>query len=158
MIRSCPAFRALVDLDLTLDCLGFSRHLTNFHTLLTRYPDLRAVIDHCMKPQVGNRAGFATWAEGMRRIAEDTDARCKLSGLVTEADAAPSTPALRPYVDHVLGLFGADRVMWGSDWPVVRLRMEYADWHAMALDLTAHLSEADRRKVFSETARAFYRI
>ena len=48
-------FQALVDLDLTIDALGFSRHLANFHTILMRYPDMRVVIEHCMKPQIRGR-------------------------------------------------------------------------------------------------------
>ncbi|MEL6463725.1 MAG: amidohydrolase family protein [Pseudomonadota bacterium] len=154
------AFRALIDLDLTFDCLGFCRHLANFHTLLTRYPDLRAVIDHCMKPQIrdGSEAHFQMWSDGLKRIAEDTLARCKLSGLATEADVDWSTETLKPYADHVINVFGAERVMWGSDWPVVRLRMEYGDWYHMCQKLTASLSDTDRTKIFSATARRFYRI
>jgi Predicted metal-dependent hydrolase of the TIM-barrel fold len=82
------AWRALIDLDLTFDALGFPRHLENFHTILTRHPEMRVVVDHCMKPQIRSHTAerFAHWAEGMRRIAEDTGAFCKLSGLVTECD------------------------------------------------------------------------
>ena len=94
----------------------------------------------------------------MSRIAADTDARCKLSGLVTEADADWSIDLLRPYADHVLAAFGADRVMWGSDWPVVRLRCEYEAWHEAALALTERLDEAGRDRVFGGTAAEFYRI
>ena len=151
------AFEALVDLDLTFDCLGFPRHLANFHTLLTRYPDMRAVIDHCMKPQIRDGA-FDGWAEGMTRLAEETSACCKLSGIVTEADTDWSMSALQPYVSHVIEAFGAERVMWGSDWPVARLRLEYTDWFGMCQELTAALSDAQRRLVFSDTARQFYRI
>ncbi len=154
------AYRALIDLDLTFDCLGFPRHLENFHTLLTRYPELRAVIDHCMKPQIRNGANaqFHEWAGSLQRIAEDTTAHCKLSGLVTEADTDWTVATLRPYADHVINVFGAQRVMWGSDWPVARLRLEYAEWHAMSLALTADLPEDSRAQIFGQTARRFYRF
>lgn len=154
------AYRALIDLDLTFDCLGFTKHLANFHTLLTRYPDMRVVVDHCMKPQIrdGSDAHFQMWAEGLRRLAEDTQAYCKLSGIVTEADTDWSASTLQPYADHVISVFGSDRVMWGSDWPVSRLRLEYADWYEMCVTLTAGLPEADRQNIFSDTARRFYRI
>jgi len=152
------AFEALIRLDLTFDCLGFPRHLDNFHTLLTRYPEMRAVIDHCMKPQFREDGWFDRWGDGMTRLAEDTHACCKLSGLVTEADADWSADALRPATDHVLREFGAVRVMWGSDWPVERLRMEYVDWHRLARELTAHLTEAEQEQIFAGTARNFYRI
>ena len=154
------AFQALVDLDLTFDCLGFPRHLANFHTILTRYPDLRAVIDHCMKPQIrdGSKAHFQMWAEGMTRLANDTGAFCKLSGLVTEADTDWSVETLRPYADHVLQAFGAERVMWGSDWPVARLRLEYGDWFQMARALTADLPGESQDHIFANSARRFYRL
>jgi L-fuconolactonase len=154
------AYEALIDLDLTFDALGFPRHLENFAQLLARYPKLRTVIDHCMKPDIaaGGEDGFQVWAEGMARLANETQAFCKLSGLVTEAQETWSVDDLRPYADHVLGAFGAARVMWGSDWPVCRLRAEYTDWVKAAKDLTASLSDAERAHVFGGTAAAFYRL
>ncbi len=154
------AYQALIDLDLTFDCLGFPRHLANFHQLLTRYPEMRAVVDHCMKPQIrdGSDAHVHMWADGLQRIAEDTHACCKLSGIATEADDDWSAATLQPYVDHVIGTFGADRVMWGSDWPVARLRLEYREWYDMCRNMTAALPEIDRQNIFSDTARRFYRI
>lgn len=151
-------FRAVADLGLTFDALGFPRHLANFLTLLKRHPDMRVVIDHCMKPQIRSHSAdsFRHWAEGMSRIAGDTGAFCKFSALITEANPGWTVDVLRPYADHVLAVFGPSRVMWGSDWPVCRLRGEYADWRAAALDLTAHLSDADRAQVFGGTATAFY--
>jgi L-fuconolactonase len=152
------AFRALLDLDLTFDALGFPRHLANFHTILTRYPDLRAVVDHCLKPQIRTPDGYQHWADGMSRIARDTGARCKFSALITEADPGWTVADLAPYAAHVLQVFGPDRVMWGSDWPVCRLRGEYGDWRQAALDLTGTLSPAERAMVFGGTATAFYRL
>lgn len=153
------AYQALCDLDLTFDALGFPRHLENFLTLLQRYPDMRVVVDHCMKPQIRDHsdAGFAHWAEGMSRIAA-TGAFCKLSGLVTEAKTDWSVADLQPYVDHVLQVFGAERVMWGSDWPVCRLASEYDRWLAASEALTAGLSGADKARIFGGTATEFYRL
>lgn len=153
------AYEALIDLDLTFDCLGFPRHMTNFHRLLTRYPDLRAVLDHCLKPQFRSHTddNFRHWADGMARLAE-TQVLCKLSGLVTEADTDWSAEVLRPYTGHVLDVFGAERVMWGSDWPVLRLRCDYGDWHATAQALTAHLDAPAQAAIFGGTAARFYRL
>ena len=154
------AFQALADLDLTFDALGFPRHLANFLTILTRYPNLRVVIDHCMKPDIAGHGAdaFRHWADGIARIADETGAYCKLSGLVTEAGADWTVENLRPYAAHVLDVFGPGRVMWGSDWPVCRLRGEYGDWRAAAETLTGDLSAGDRARVFGGTAAAFYRI
>lgn len=156
------AYKAIVDLDLTFDALGFSRHLANFLTLLQRYPEMRVVIDHSMKPEISAHATdpetLEFWAAGMTRLANETHARCKLSGLVTEANEGWTLDDLRPYADHVLAAFGANRVMWGSDWPVCRLRASYDDWRASALALAAHLDGNERDRVFGGTAIEFYRL
>ena len=154
------AFKALVEFDLTFDALGFPHHLENFHIVLGRHPDLRVVIDHCMKPDIAGQTPetFRHWADGMTRLARETGAFCKLSGLVTEAGPGWCAADLRPYADHVLETFGPDRVMWGSDWPVCRLRAEYDDWLAVAADLAGNLGAADRARIFGETAAKFYRI
>ena len=117
---------------------------------------MRVVIDHCMKPQIRHGA-FDDWAAGMRALAEDTGAFCKLSGIVTESDGW-SEEKLAPYVHHVIDMFGPGRVMWGSDWPVCRLEASYEDWRRAAERLTQQLSDGDRAAIFGETARAFYRI
>lgn len=151
------AYRALCDLGLRFDALGFPRHLPHFLALLKRWPALPVVVDHCMKPQIAaDPRGFDAWAEGMARIAGETGAFCKLSGLVTEAGPGWTVEDLRPYAAHVLAVFGPERVMWGSDWPVVRLRAEHDAWLAAADTLTAGLSEADRARVFGGAAAAFY--
>ncbi len=152
-------YQAIIDHDLTFDALGFPRHLANFHTLLTRYPDMRVVIDHCMKPQIRAHSpeAFRHWADGMTLLADTTNAACKLSGLVTETDGW-TLDDLRPYARHVLDAFGPDRVMWGSDWPVCQLEASYDAWRAAAEDLTAHLSRDARDSVFGGTAATFYRI
>jgi L-fuconolactonase len=151
------AYRALIDLDLTFDALGFPQHLANFHTLLTRYPDMRTVIDHCMKPQIRDQA-FDDWAAGITRLAQDTSACLKLSGIVTEAKDGWQIEDLQPYVDHVIGAFGADRIMWGSDWPVCLLQASYDRWREVAQTLTAPLSPAEKARIFGGTAAEFYRL
>ena len=156
------AYRALIELDLTFDALGFPQHLPNFLTLMTRYPEMRVVYDHCMKPQIRDQRaggdGISEWADGMSQLAESTKGCCKLSGLITEADDGWTIDDLRPFASHVLSAFGADRVMWGSDWPVCRLQAEYANWHDTAQALTGGLSAAERAEIFGGTATKFYRL
>ena len=153
------AYAALIENDLSFDALGFPRHLDHFLALLKRYPALRVVVDHGMKPQIhAHPAGFDHWAEGMARIAGETGAYCKFSALITEAKPDWQVEDLRPYADHIIRVFGPRRVMWGSDWPVCRLRGEYADWHKAAQTLTAHLPDAERAAIFGETAQRFYRL
>ena len=153
------AYELIVECDLTFDALGFPRHLDNFLKLLTRYPDMRVVIDHCMKPQIRIHSSdnFAQWACGMTRLAEDTSAFCKFSGLVTEANGW-SLAAMRPYTEHLLQIFGPERIMWGSDWPVCRLKASYTAWFEAARRLTEHLPTASQESIFGGTAQAFYRL
>ena len=153
------AYKALIDLDLTFDALGFPRHLANFHTLLKRYPTLRVVLDHAMKPQIRahSRQGFQHWADGMSRLA-DLGAHCKFSALITEANTDWTEADLKPYADHILKTFGPARIMWGSDWPVCRLRAEYDRWHATAQSLTADLSATAQAQIYGTTATTFYRL
>lgn len=147
-------FHAVQELDLTFDALGFPRHLDNFLTLFGRYPDMRVVVDHCMKPQIGDGA-FDDWAAGIAKIAAQTPAFCKLSGLATEAAPGWRVETLRPYAEHVLSVFGAERVMWGSDWPVLTLNGDYDAWWAAARELAPQSAHGD---VFGATAARFYRI
>jgi L-fuconolactonase len=153
-------FRAVTELGLTFDALGFPRHLRNFLTILTRYPEMRTVVDHCMKPCIRDHGpeSFRFWAEGMARIAAETGVFVKFSALVTEARPDWTTDDLRPYADHIFEVFGPERVMWGSDWPVCRLRCEYGRWREAAEELTQGLPAADRARIFGGTAAEFYRL
>lgn len=156
------AYAALIDLGLSFDALGMPQHINNFRTLAQKYPDLPIVYDHCMKPQIRNQmAGqdaFTDWASGITDLANDTGGVIKFSALVTEASDGWTTQDLRPFAHHVLDAFGPNRVMWGSDWPVCRVRAEYDMWFDAAQDLTAHLTSSDRAAIFGETAAFFYRL
>lgn len=156
------AYQTLIDLDLTFDALGFAQHMPNFLMLANHYPDLRMVFDHCMKPQIreqqSGKDAFSDWAAGITALATQTQGVCKLSALVTEADAGWTPEDIAPFARHVLDSFGADRVMWGSDWPVSRLQSEYAVWLHMAQEFAAHLSVDEQAAVFGGTATAFYRL
>jgi L-fucono-1,5-lactonase len=156
------AFAALRDLDLTFDAAGFPHHLPNFMIILSRYPDMRTVIDHCMKPQIRDQMdgkdAFSAWAEAMKRIADETGAFCKLSGLVTEAHENWETADIRPFAEHVLESFQPERVMWGSDWPVCQLRSSYERWHETAVQICATLEDHHKNRIFGETANEFYQL
>ncbi len=153
-------FQAVQELDLSFDALGFPRHLANFLEIMKRYPKMRCVIDHCMKPKIRNQNAdaFKYWADGMTRITDETSACCKLSGLVTEANEDWTINELRPYFDHVLNAFGPERVMWGSDWPVCRMRAEYSEWFGATKELLEVLPGSAADQVFSRTATEFYRL
>jgi L-fuconolactonase len=119
-------------------------------------PELRFVADHLSKPPIAS-GELEPWATHMRALAEHDNVACKLSGMVTEADwAAWSVADLRPYAETVLGAFGPDRVMFGSDWPVCLLAASYDAVTGAAEELTASLGAAERAAVFGGTARRIY--
>ncbi|WP_109484032.1 amidohydrolase family protein [Paraburkholderia sp. C35] len=154
-----PAVDALIAHDLAFDALIFTRHIDALATFIERFPTLRVVIDHGAKPPIrdGN-AGCDAWAEGITRLAQYPHVHCKLSGLATEAAQGWTETTLRPYVDHLLAVFGPQRLMWGSDWPVLNLNGDYLLWHSVATQLLAALSEDERTGVFGGNATAFYRL
>ncbi|SMR83987.1 L-fuconolactonase [Aliiroseovarius halocynthiae] len=152
-----PVFDALIARDLTFDALTLPRHLPNLHKLLARHPDMRVVIDHSSKPLI--RDGVMDgWAQDMSALAHNTNAFCKLSGLLTEAKSDWIVDDLRPYVDHLLNTFGPDRLLWGSDWPVLNLAGDYARWVEVTDQLLSDLSDADRSAILGGNAARAYKL
>ena len=149
------ALAALPQLGLRFDALVKPRELKPLLRTLEQHADLGVVIDHCAKPDIA-RGGWQPWANDLAAIARHTRACCKLSGLVTEASRGWSVDGLRRYVEHVLGCFGAERVLWGSDWPVLTLAASYAEWVAATDALLAGLSAHDVAAVRGDNARRFY--
>ncbi|ASY58706.1 amidohydrolase family protein [Sinorhizobium sp. CCBAU 05631] len=147
----------LPQLDLRFDALIQPRHLPVVAALADRLPDLAIVVDHGAKPFI-DEGRLEPWRSDMAALARRPNVYVKLSGLVTEAGGRWSVERLRPYAVHLLDMFGADRVMFGSDWPVVLLDADYAEWFAAAQALTASCTEAERQAIFLGTAARFYGI
>jgi len=157
------AIRKLIELDLAFDALIFARHVPSLLVFAKRYPDLRIVVDHGAKPPIRDGArGWQPWADGVAQLAAlPQKLHCKLSGLVTEAAPECDETILKPYVEHLLEHFGAQRLMWGSDWPVLELNGDYAGWHRAAQALTGargNLEKSGMDAIFGGNARAFYRL
>ena len=150
-----PAFAAMQDADLTFDALTLPRHLPNLSHLLDRQKGLRVVIDHGSKPLIRDRV-ISGWDTDMTALAQQTDAFCKLSGLITEASADWSIDDLRPYVDHLLSTFGPDRLIWGSDWPVATLAGRYERWLEATDMLLGELDESARAAIYGGNALRAY--
>lgn len=151
------ALAALAEHGLVFDALIRPAHLVDIAALADAYPSLTIVVDHGAKPPIAAR-GFEPWAAQLRDLAARANVVCKLSGLATEAGASWAPDDLAPYVRHLLDCFGPQRLLWGSDWPVLRLAGSYAQWFGTAATLLASLSEADRAAVFGGNAARIYRI
>jgi L-fuconolactonase len=159
MLRSAvgPSVARMQHMGLSFDALLKPRHLEPFRRFLDLYPDLAIVIDHGAKPDIA--AGhFSDWAREMREIARDPRVYCKISGLVTEARADWLKEDLTRYLDLLLEAFGAGRLMWGSDWPVVELAGGYERWRETTLEYLASLGKAERAAILGGTATTFYRL
>ena len=122
-----PALEALLKHGLRFDALVFTRHLTAIDTVAKTFPDLPIVIDHCAKPPLAS-GSLTAWRDAIARVADNANVTCKLSGLFTEMRADQPLGDATAVADHVLSIFGPDRLMWGSDWPVVLLRKPYGTW------------------------------
>ncbi len=142
---------------LRLDALVTPRHLPALHDIARALPELPIVIDHCAKPVIkGGVDAGDDWRDGVEALAQEPNVFCKVSGLANECGPGWNATRLRPVVAHVLKHFGAERVMWGSDWPVLDLAGSYDAWHAVAEDLFTPLSDAARSAVWGGTAARFY--
>jgi L-fuconolactonase len=155
------AFRALVAADLAFDALVTPRHLEILRRRLLKHPKLRAVLDHLGKPDIFGGAAtpaFEAWALQLELLARETSICCKLSGLLTEAAPGADAAALDPYAAHIFACFGPERVLWGSDWPVLTLRGSYEQWLEMASALVRRHAPGAEQAVFAGNAQRFYRL
>ncbi len=146
----------LPEFDLVYDILVFERHLPQVIEFVDRHPRLVFVLDHIGKPLIRQRV-FSPWREHMAELARRENVYCKISGLVTEADWGHSTEAeLRPYFDVVLSTFGPQRLMFGSDWPVVLVASSYERWALTVKTMIATLTIPERQRIMGGTAAEAY--
>jgi L-fucono-1,5-lactonase len=150
-----PLLAAMAANNLVFDALVLPRHVPRLRQVVPRHPDLQFVLDHFAKPHLAT-GDIAEWRGDIARLAEHPNVVCKLSGLVTEAAKDWQVADLRQAVDHALGCFGPERMLWGSDWPVVDLAGGYEKWHAAAETLLADLSIAEKAAIFGGNAARVY--
>ncbi len=158
-----PAFvkgvQLLGELGLTYDLCGPPTELTNFAKLAAACPGTRFVLDHCGNPSTAFTPGERdAWNSALGRAAALKNVVCKLSGFVANGKPGAAVADIQPYVDAVLGAFGAGRVMFGGDWPVVTRATTYAGWLGLAGESLAGRTDAVRAAVFHDTAAKFYGI
>jgi L-fuconolactonase len=149
---------AVAEAGLVYDLLVSPPQFSAARVAVDALPDLRFVLDHAGKPPIAH-GPWEPWAGELAALAERPNVSCKFSGLVTEADWAEwRVGHLRRHAEHVLNSFGADRVMFGSDWPVCELAASYEVVADAALSLTGPLSDTERAEVFENTARRVYEL
>ena len=149
----------LPDLDLRYDLLLFQRQLPVAIQLVDRQPDLGIIIDHLAKPEIRNGKIDPAWQAGMARLAErENILGVKISGMVTEVlDPEIDEPTLRAYFEETLALFGPDRLMFGTDWPVCLLRIDsYKSWSDMVRGFVAGLTPPEQQAILHDNAVRIY--
>jgi L-fuconolactonase len=150
--------RALAKQGLSYDLLVDHRQLATVPAFLDRVGEGRFVLDHAAKPAIAG-GGWQPWAERLKAAAACEGLMCKVSGLVTEADHARWTADdLERYLDHVFALFGPERLMWGSDWPVCLLAADYGAVHDVIAAYVARHCPAAADGIFGGHAHAFYKL
>ncbi len=148
--------RAVGAAGLAYDLLLRPRELPAAVELAGRLPDVRFVVDHLAKPPIASGA-LEPWRTQLGSFGALEHVACKVSGLVTEADWSSWTSAdLQPFVDHAIDVFGPERLIFGSDWPVCLLAATYAGVVDAARAVLGGLSEREQAAVMSANATRIY--
>lgn len=150
--------RKLEQFDLIYDILVYERQLGSSIEFVDLHPNLPFVLDHVAKPQIGDGL-MEPWKEQMFEMSRRENVTCKLSGMATEAKWSEWTlDQLRPYMEVALDAFGPDRLMFGSDWPVARLAVDYMPWVNLCREFISSLSTDEREAIEGGNAIRVYRL
>ncbi len=150
--------RLLSEYGLSFDLCIKHWHLGAALELVRQCPNTTIILDHIAKPDIKART-LSPWREHMRMLASFPNVVCKVSGVTTEADHERWTVAdIRPYILHTLDCFGEDRVLFGSDWPVVLEASTYSRWVTALDEITSGASSAALTKLWSANAQRIYRL
>lgn len=154
----CRGIKALQQHQFTYDILVYPKQLPAVEEFVQQFPEQALIIDHLAKP--GIKAGeLDAWAAHMRRIAQSPNVYCKLSGMVTEADWQQWEPAhFRPFMEVALEAFGANRLVYGSDWPVCLVAAKYREVKELVTDFISTLSTSEQQQIMGGNARSFYHL
>ncbi|HEX4310081.1 MAG TPA: amidohydrolase family protein [Acidobacteriaceae bacterium] len=143
-------------LNLRYDLLIFEKHLPQTIQFVDRHPHQIFIVDHIAKPRIRDRL-LSPWREQLAQLAQRENVYCKLSGMVTEANWSSWTEAdLQPYFETALEAFGPNRLMFGSDWPVLTLAASCSQWIETARRALAALSPHEQQRIFHDTAVEAY--
>lgn len=152
-----PTLTAIAAEGLVFDALIKSHQIGVICELAARHPQLSIVLDHGAKPRLGDSAAMADWRTDMARLADHANVTCKLSGLLTELQPGAGVSDVMEAVGTLFDLFGPDRLIWGSDWPVLTLAGDYGGWFELAREAIAARQSSAVRAVMGANAARIYR-
>lgn len=151
------AFDCMLDHGLAFDALVTMTQLPALCRRLDRHHHLRTVLDHAGKPPIAH-GDNSQWTGRIDELAQRPQLHCKLSGLLTLLDPGTHEQAIDPYVEDLFNRFGANRLMWGSDWPVLTTHAQYGHWLHLAQTLTERYAPGRLADVFGVNATRFYAL
>jgi predicted TIM-barrel fold metal-dependent hydrolase len=149
--------RLLAQHDLTFDLCLRADQLHLGVALAQKLPEVTFILDHCGNPDI-NGIGLDPWRQRLKQVAALPNVMGKVSGIVNHCDPDWTPETLRPYVEHVTDSFGWDRVVWGSDHPVVTLTGSLTRWVDAAREILAAETTENQEKLFSRNAERIYRL
>ncbi len=143
---------------LTYDILIFPHQIKEATALVTKFPEQAFVLDHLAKPYIKAKE-IENWQSDIEILAQNKNMLCKISGMVTEADWRNWSEAdFNPYLDVIFECFGAERIMFGSDWPVCKLAGEYNQVLQIVENYISKFSKEEQKKIMGENAINFYNL
>lgn len=150
--------RAIGDRGKTFDMCYLPKQLPIALELAQACDNTNLILNHCGVPDVAG-GGLDPWRDDIRALAAMPNVTCKLSGLLAYcAPGEAKLATIQPYVDHVLDVFGADRIVWGSDWPVVELANGLPDWIDVTGQIFAQLSTDEASSIAAQNAARIYQV
>jgi len=152
-----PALEAIAAEGLVFDALILSHQIAAITELARRHRRLAIMLDHGAKPRLGDADAMLRWAREMEKLAALPNVTCKVSGLLTELTPGGARDDVARAIGVLFDLFGADRLVWGSDWPVLTLAGAYPDWFALAREAIAAKQESAVPAVMGGNALRLYR-
>jgi len=150
-------FALLRDHDLSFDLQIYPSQMSEAARLAARHPDTQIILNHAGMPTDRDEAGLAAWRHGMALLAAQPNVAVKISGLAM-VDRCWTTGSIRPFVLTTIDLFGPDRAMFASNFPVDKLYGTFGRHYEAYDALTADFSDIERRKLFAGTAKTIYRL
>jgi len=153
-----PALEAITAEGLMFDALILSHQIAAITELARRHPRLAIMLDHGAKPRLGDADAMLRWAREMEKLTAMPNVTCKISGLLTELIPGGTRDDVARAIGVLFDLFGADRLVWGSDWPVLTLAGAYLDWFALAREAIAAKEESAVPAVMGGNALRLYRL
>ncbi len=152
--------RRLKQFNLIYDILIYPWQFPATIQFVDAHPEQLFVLNHIAKPAIDSSRYDVDWERNLRELAKREHViGCKFSGIVTEVrDSEWSVDGLRPYWNVAVEAFGAKRLMYGSDWPVILLRSDYARWVAAVEELTAEFSGSEKAGFWAENAVRAYKL